>query len=456
MRLTCPHCGVLLTGREGSRCHFCGEPLSEELMEEVRSQRAVYDAAPAAYDAASARRGSVSAARDGSSTVNDASSDPYVAPPEILDPDATVRIPTVSVTSDAVQRSYVSARPDEEKRQLPVGLMILVAVLFVVVVGIGVAFATGAASLPNIAQGTGQASPQAVPGSSSDGGTAGEGQESGAQDSESGQDAEAAAPSVQPKKKLSAYSWQELSEIADLIAACDSEAEAYSLAADYNLVKKGSLTGETKKIELSDGSQVKVRIVGIYHDETKSGEAAGLTFCSSAPVTCLVMNKSGTNDGGWKESDLRAYLQDELRPLLPDDLRECLVPVMKLTNNKGYAEKPSCVSATEDELWCPSFVEVVGPITKKTLWYKPEDVPNYNIYNEEGKQYQYFADLGVKADDPADGAVVYSYEGQKVSWWMRTSTPSTSTKYHVSGSDGDQTVSDEAGAKNGVVFGFCL
>lgn len=38
------------------------------------------------------------------------------------------------------------------------------------------------------------------------------------------------------------------------------------------------------------------------------------------------MNRKWTNEGGWEESDMRRYLNEEVIELLPDELREIIKP----------------------------------------------------------------------------------------------------------------------------------
>lgn len=408
MQLKCPHCGVLLTGREQNVCRFCGEHLPDDLMNQVRSARAVY-------------------------------SEPGQSSPNLGD---TSRLPRLDYV-DTTNRSYVNRAPEPpQKKGLGKGPIIAIVVLVVALVLGVTAFAL-----------SGQiGSQQPAPAESSS--TAAESSSS----SSDGENAETPTePTVTAKKSLAEYSWSELTQISKQISACKTQAEAYGVAKDFNLVNgKGKLTGEKLKVKLTTGETVQVTLVGIYHDQDASGNVAGMTFMTCAPVCTLAMNKSGSNTGGWEKSELRTYLEKTVLTALPTELSDLLIPVVKLSNNEGFSDSKSCVTKTTDTLWAPSFVEVAGQVTKDTGWYVADDVNNYNIYNAEGQQYQYFEDLGIAADNPADGQLVYSYDGSKVNWWMRTATPSTSDKYHVSGADGDQTVSDSASAKNGVVFGFCL
>lgn len=64
------------------------------------------------------------------------------------------------------------------------------------------------------------------------------------------------------------------------------------------------------------------------------------------------MNDECTNEGGWKESKMRKYLNEEIWELLPDDLKAVIKP-RKLHMKDTELD-------TEDNLWLLSRMEVFG------------------------------------------------------------------------------------------------
>ena len=57
---------------------------------------------------------------------------------------------------------------------------------------------------------------------------------------------------------------------------------------------------------------------------------------------------------------LREWLADKGMATLPDDLRNQIRPVRKLTNNTGATKDVSSITATDDMLWLPSMSELCG------------------------------------------------------------------------------------------------
>lgn len=66
------------------------------------------------------------------------------------------------------------------------------------------------------------------------------------------------------------------------------------------------------------------------------------------------MNGDWTNKGGWEESDMRRYLNEEVIELLPDELREIIKPTKIVQVWDGKRRE------TEDKLFLLSRTQVFG------------------------------------------------------------------------------------------------
>lgn len=261
------------------------------------------------------------------------------------------------------------------------------------------------------------------------------------------------------------YTWEEVAQVADMIAAAETDDEARQIAEEYNLS-----VGESRSMALTDGTVVQVTVVGLRHDERADGSGtAGITFMVS-PISLQPMNEEATNVGGWESSSLRSWLASDGLALLPEDLSSLIIPVTKLTNNTGVTSDAADVTQTTDSLWLFSAVEVCGAVT----WFSDEygDVPNvwtgyvdYSIYDDlissEGSQYEYFSAQGVTGGSDPNGALSLAYGTSLVPWWYRTSYPYTYTGedesffYQVMSSGFPSSVGLASEAA-GVVVGFCL
>jgi len=259
------------------------------------------------------------------------------------------------------------------------------------------------------------------------------------------------------KDGLSAYSWAELDAIADLISACDDRDAAIAVGQEYNLIAEdGTIPDATTTIELSNGEELTVRLIDIYHDTRSDGTVAGLTFLTETCVGTAAITSTQTNAGGWEACDVRAWLQQTEWNLLPEDLTAAIAPVLKETNNEGHASSIAAVTQTEDTLWLISVAEIFGEVN----WSGYTDSANAELYNAvfsaEGMQYAWFAEQNeatgsygalVRTDPDTDSGI---------SWWLRSPSCSAGTQWRTVGSDGTPWCYDFTTVENGIVFGFCL
>ena len=254
---------------------------------------------------------------------------------------------------------------------------------------------------------------------------------------------------------LAAYTWEELSVIAQEISAQPSRPDALKVAQGYNLVNAdGTMSSNTKDVVLKDGTRITVRIADVYHDDMsdRSGGSgkAGITFMATNFAGNRKYHSGHTVTGGWASSDMRAYLNEDFVNLLPDDLWQAITPVRKLSNNTGITTSTSSVTTTTDIIWLPSVVEICGPLT----WDYSSNPRNKNAYNAifsaEGSQYALFSECGVTDEEKSNG--VLSLGG---TWWMRSVAPSTSRGRWVD-EKGNPACFGNADDSRGVVIAFCL
>lgn len=251
------------------------------------------------------------------------------------------------------------------------------------------------------------------------------------------------------------YSWEELSKISAQISACGSQEEALEVAKSYNLTNPdGTLDGtQVKQLELTDGTTTEVQILGFYHDDKSDGFGkAGISFIFRDAIGQHVMNSSGTTEGGWDNSEMRAWANSELTSLLPEELQARIVDVNKLTNSVGFTADPNSVTTTSDKLWLLSQVEIAGPSDGSDPEY-------FGALDREGSQYQLFSDCGVTRNDSLpilqkQSAIEAGISA--VSWWQRSSAADYATNFYCSREDGRGFSAAKANETLFVVPGFCL
>ena len=275
----------------------------------------------------------------------------------------------------------------------------------------------------------------------------------------------ASAPASLTPKEFAEYDWEELAEVAALIADAPSDEEGVELASDW-----GIEVGDTRALPLEDGRQATLTVVGIRCDERSDGSgAAGITLMAS-PISLEPMRDSVSNVGGWEVSALRDWLSTEGLALLPEGLSEGVVSVRKRTNNAGATSDVDSVTSTDDVLWPFSVSEVCGTVDLFAAEYGNEvrsrtgyiDYTAYDaVLNAEGAQYPHFAERGVTCHGDPQGTLELAYSGTPCGWWYRSAYPLSFGKgddyffYQVMESGYSVTLGSPDQAA-GVVVGLCL
>ena len=104
----------------------------------------------------------------------------------------------------------------------------------------------------------------------------------------------------------------------------------------------------------------------------------------------VVWNESGRNTGGFKESDLCRYLNEDIWAILPEELKEVISERECLQIVEGKEERFKL------KLWLPSEFEVFGDSWASEV--------------EEGQQFELFKDTRNR--------VKCNQEGERAYWWL--------------------------------------
>ena len=171
----------------------------------------------------------------------------------------------------------------------------------------------------------------------------------------------------------------------------------------------------------------------------KNGDTAYIKFESDDATFTVSATSNGTQTrdvlsydegtgaiGGWEKSELRAYLNDSVKPQIPALVRAAIKPVTK-THPAYPSTYPSSsfTQTTTDEVWLPSYNEMFG---SSSLYYPLFQNTNANRIKKKA------------------GATSASW------WWLRSA--GSSYTFDNVGSNGDY---DDytANGSNGVALGFC-
>lgn len=146
--------------------------------------------------------------------------------------------------------------------------------------------------------------------------------------------------------------------------------------------------GDTKSAVLKDGTPVEFRIIGRNHDRTKDGLILPLTW---EMVDCMPQrypwNDADTNEGSWAATKLRRMMNEpgeSIFELMPDEIIDVAVPVLKLTANTFDGSNE--LIETEDRFFIKSEKELFGRCIYSAPgeghwyeYYRQEDVPYYKM-----------------------------------------------------------------------------
>ena len=196
--------------------------------------------------------------------------------------------------------------------------------------------------------------------------------------------------------------------------------------------------GDMKKLNLGTEGTVSMKIVAMDTDDLASGGKAPITWISEQLLNSYHrMNPSKSNNvegtgtiGGWEKSEMRTYLKETIKPLIPQNVRSGIKEVTKHSNIFDTSGTKVLNSVTTDDVWIPSNQEIFGGTSYETLGHVYSDV---------------FTDANSRKKFKVGASSAYY-------WWLR-SADNTSYFRCVDGRGG----SDISGASItfGVALGFC-
>ena len=141
--------------------------------------------------------------------------------------------------------------------------------------------------------------------------------------------------------------------------------------------KNKYMIGDTKSLNLGSEGVVVMQIAAFDADELadESGKMAAITWISKQMLKSdHRMNpgikrdpadnskyKTGTGSiGGWEHSEMRSWLQSDIKSLIPDSIRSAIKPVKKYTRSFDVTGNAVNDALSIDDLWIPSCKEVFG------------------------------------------------------------------------------------------------
>ena len=232
-------------------------------------------------------------------------------------------------------------------------------------------------------------------------------------------------------KSLESCTWAEIAEISK--NGWYDERTGEWCTGDVNVPVYMFKVGDEKTITLTDGTSVTVQIYGFQHDETDPGKKVGITFGLKNAICISRMNRDATNKESWRDSVIRTDTLEKYYDLLPQEVKDVILPVRKKTIEGNYS---SDVIETFDDLFLFAYAEVFD-----TEW---------DVYQQEGEKYPIFTDETSRMKRLGDDA-----NSSACWWWLRSPRYGNGDDFRTVGSGGwDHNHGANHGG--GVVFGFCV
>lgn len=225
--------------------------------------------------------------------------------------------------------------------------------------------------------------------------------------------------------------------IEDYPEVCDPYSwEAVAKAIEAGTYKDVYKIGDCVPVDLGAQGIINMQIADFDTDSLADGSGtAAISWVAKDLLTTghrMNPNLSGTTEGtgaigGWEKCEMRSYLQNTIKPLIPADAARQIVAVTKQHvsyNTAGGTE----TQTTTDEIWIPSNVELntSNSSTNKTC-------------------YELFWDVSRRIKTKVGSATA-------TTWWTRA--PNSTSQWKNVGKSGSFS-NGTPQASSGVCLGFC-
>ena len=180
--------------------------------------------------------------------------------------------------------------------------------------------------------------------------------------------------------------------------------------------------GDTKEVNLGELGKHTVRIANM--SECTNGEtsetACGFVVEFADIITKQKFNSTSTNIGGWKDSELRTYINDTIYKSLPSDLQNVIFSTKVISGCGGMKDS---TNETQDKLYLLNVQEV---------WNTRDGDTSAGT----SKQLDYYKNQGVTTSSYAGAKKQYNESYSD--WWLRSTRSYTMDNFHGVDFNGNQ------------------
>ena len=201
--------------------------------------------------------------------------------------------------------------------------------------------------------------------------------------------------------------------------------------------------GDTKEVDLGSFGKHMVRISNMSACTTETSETAcGFVVEFADIISMQKFNNSETNVGGWKDSELRTYINGTMYNTLPSELQN-VISSTKVISGHGRTSVEKNFE-TQDKLYLLSGHEVYEDGTS-------DQISPYDTSYDTTKQLDYYKNKGVTTSSYA--VAIKQYNGSNSYWWLRSASYSNTSNFLYVINSGNWTAIS-AGYYNGVSPAF--
>ena len=202
--------------------------------------------------------------------------------------------------------------------------------------------------------------------------------------------------------------------------------------------------GDTKEVDLGTLRTHTVRIAN--KSECTNGEtsetACGFVVEFADIIAKQKFNSTDTNKGGWKDSELRKYVNGTIYKSLPSELQN-VITTTKVISGHGPGETNF---ETQDKLYLLSSEEIYEDFASSTN-------AKYDTSVGTSKQLDYYKKQGVTTSSYV--GAIKQFNGSNAYWWLRSAYSSSSALFLSVRISGDWSKGSASGS-NGVSPAFRL
>ncbi len=179
--------------------------------------------------------------------------------------------------------------------------------------------------------------------------------------------------------------------------------------------------GDTKEVDLGSLGTHTVRIANKSACESETSETAcGFVVEFADIITKQRFSSTNTNVGGWKDSEMRTYVNGTIYNALPSDLQN-VITTTKVISGHGNTSGEANFE-TQDKLYLLSGHEVYEDGTSN-------QISSHDTSYNNTKQLDYYKNQGVTTSSYA--GAIKQYNGSNSYWWLRSANSSTTYNFLI-------------------------